>query len=401
MNITTKLQTLAEIGEGIHTIVIAGGPCGGKTTGIVKLQQMLSDRGYKVLVSPESATKLITAGFCPWEVSRATFQKQMIQDTLLQEQCFINAACAYRDLGHKVVILCDRGVMDGQAYTSGEAEFEGMVQELGLSVHDICNNRYHAIMHMRTAADGAEEYYTLENNGARIETPEEARMFDKKILEAWQRHHHPRVIDNSTDFEGKINRLFAEVCAVLGDPLPLEIERKFLIEALSLEEIPSHVTTSHIVQDYLVGSEIFMNSGSVDAAGLEVGEKCEEEERRVRARTDKWGTSYFYTVKRKIRPGVRVEIERNIDKNEYERLLELKDQNFQTIKKRRACFFFQGQFIEVDMFDEPQSHAGLWVMEIEQSSVQQETILPSYVRVISEVTNDERYSNRFIAGLKV
>ena len=380
MKITTKLQSIADIGEGIHIIAITGGPCGGKTTGLVRLQQMLSDRGYKVLVSPESATKLISGGFCPWEVSRTMFQKQMIQDTLLQEQCFINAACAYRDLGNKVVILCDRGVMDGQAYTSGEAEFEGMVEELGLSVHDICNNRYHAIMHLRTAADGAEEFYTLDNNSARKETPEEARMFDQKILEAWQRHHHPRVIDNSTSFAEKIDRLFAEVCAVLGDPLPVEMERKFLIESFDLQAIPAHVTESQIVQDYLISPE-------------------QKEERRVRARADKWGTSYYYTVKRKIRPGVRIEIERNIDNDEYQRLLTLKDQSFQTIKKRRSCFFFQGQFIEVDTFDSPEKHAGLWLMEIEQSSAQKELILPPYVNVVKEVTDDESYSNRLIASL--
>jgi len=131
-----------------------------------------------------------------------------------------------------------------------------------------------------------------------------------------------------------------------------------------------------------------------EVSGNETGE-----ERRVRARNDEWGTSYFYTIKRKIRPGVRVEIERNIDKYEYQRLLAIKDKNFQTIKKRRSCFFFQGQFIEVDVFDSPQSHKGMWLMEIEQTSVQKELILPPYVKVIKDVTDDEDYSNRFIASL--
>ncbi len=380
--ITTKLQSITDIGEEIHIIAVTGGPCGGKTTGLVKLQQMLADRGYKVIVSPESATKLIMGGFFPWEIERVLFQRQLILDTLMQEERFITAARAYRDLGHKVVILCDRGVMDGQAYTSGPEEFEGMIKDLSLSINSICNNRYHAIMHLRTAADGAEEFYTLENNNARKETPEEARSFDKKVLEAWQRHHHPRVIDNSTNFDEKINRLFAEVCAVLGDPEPIEIEQKFLIEAFNLESIPTHVTVSYIVQDYLNSSD-------------------EKEERRVRSRTDDGGTSYFYTVKRKIRPGVRSEIERAVDKEEYQRLLSLKDEKFQTIKKRRACFFFQGQFIEVDTFDLPEKHKGLWLMEIEQSSAQKDLVLPTFIKVIKEVTDDDQYSNRFIARLTV
>lgn len=383
--IITKLQSIVDLGEGIHIIAITGGPCGGKTTGLVKLEQMLKDRGYKVLVSPESATKLIVGGFCPWETGHEIFQRQLILDTLMQEERFMEAAKKYRDLGHKVVILCDRGVMDGQAYTSGAEEFEGMIADLGISINSICNNRYHAIIHLRTAADGAEEFYTLENNSARKETPEQARMFDKKILEAWQRHHHPRVIDNYTDFAGKIDRLFAEVCTVLGDPEPVEIEQKFLIEPFDFKSVPAHVSLSNIVQDYLVSPE------------FKDGEP--EEERRVRARSDDGGTSYFYTIKRKIRPGVRTEIERIIDREEYGRLLSLKDQKYQTIKKQRACFFYQGQFIEVDIFASPKERAGLWLMEIEQSSMQRELVLPPFVKVVKEVTDDENYSNRFIAKM--
>jgi len=377
--LTITLQSITDLDEGIHIIAITGGPCGGKTTGLVRLEQMLKDRGYKVLVSPESATKLIMGGFHPWEIERAIFQRQLILDTLMQEERFITAAREYRKLGHKVVILCDRGVIDGQAYTSGAEEFEGMITDLGLSINSVCNNRYHAIIHLRTAALGAEEFYTLENNGARKETPEEARMFDQKILEAWQRHHHPRVIDNSTDFNGKIDRLFAEVCAVLGDPEPLEIEQKFLIELFDLAVIPSHMTMSQIVQDYLISPN-------------------EGEERRVRARTDDAGTSYFYTIKRKVRAGVRVEIERVIDAEEYERLLSLKDKNLETIRKQRACFFFQGQFLEVDIFESPARHFGLWLMEIEQSSIQRDLVIPSFIKILKEVTDDENYSNRSIAG---
>ena len=217
MIITTKLQSISDIGENIHIIAITGGSCGGKTTGLIKLQQMLTDRGYKVLVSPESATKLICGGFCPWDIGKMTFQKQILQDVILQEQCFISAAQSYRDMGHKVVILCDRGIMDGQAYVDSNEDFEKLVAELGLSIDSICNDRYHAVIHLRTAALGAEEFYTLENNLARIETPEQARELDQKVLEAWQLHHNPLVIDNSGGFDKKIDRLLAEVCFVLGE----------------------------------------------------------------------------------------------------------------------------------------------------------------------------------------
>jgi CYTH domain-containing protein/thymidylate kinase len=397
------LQSTITLGRNIHVIAITGGPCSGKTTGLAKLVQMLKDKGYKVLVSPESATKLIEGGVYPWDLKSAIFQKQILLDTLMQEERFMEAAVAYRNLGHKVVLLCDRGAMDGLAYI-GESEFKQLCAELNLSLHDICNRRYHAVMHLRTAALGAESFYTLENNTARKETPEEARELDQKTLEAWQGHHHPRVIDNSTSFNEKIERLLAEVSAVLGDPTPVEREDKFLIEHIALEAIPTHVTVSEIVQDYLLpANEDCRRSGCRSCTTPCFKPRtepytgfCEAQgERRVRSRSDSSGTSYFYTVKQHIRPGERFEVERMISQKEYEEFLTLKDPTLHTIKKKRLCFFWQNQFIEVDVFEHPK---GLTLMEIEQTELQQQLVLPPFIQVKEKVTHDKRYSNRALAG---
>ena len=56
---------------------------------------------------------------------------------------------------------------------------------------------------MVSAADGAEEHYTLENNQARTEDANTARMMDRKTQKAWVGHSHLFVFDNSTDFEVK------------------------------------------------------------------------------------------------------------------------------------------------------------------------------------------------------
>ncbi len=399
-----KLQSTITLGKNIHMIAITGGPCSGKTTGLAKLVQMLKDKGYKVLLSPESATKLIQGGVYPWEIKPAVFQKQILLDTLMQEERFMEAAVAYRNLGHKVVILCDRGAMDGEAYVE-KGEFESLCAELGFSLHDICNQRYHAVMHMRTAALGAEEFYTLENNASRTETPELARALDQKTLEAWQRHHHPRVIDNSTGFDLKIARLLAEVSAVLGDPTPIEKEEKFLIEPIEATSIPAFVTESKIVQDYLLpANDACRRSGCRSCkkpcfkpshAKKGTGFREAEGMRRVRARSDAAGTSYFYTVKQDIRPGERYEVERMITRAEYEEFLEIRDPKLRTIQKRRLTFFHLNQFIEIDLFDDPEGFA---LMEIEQSSIQPELVLPPFVKVLRNVTSDNRYSNRGIAS---
>jgi CYTH domain-containing protein len=268
--------------------------------------------------------------------------------------------------------------MDGEAYVGPDA-YSGLLHTLGYSRRKVCDERYHAVIHLRTAAMGAEQFYTLANNEARTETPEQARVLDERTLEAWTRHPHPRVVDNSTDFEGKLHRLFAEVCGVLGDPVPLEKEDKFLIESLDPADIPVKWNESQIIQDYLVSP-------------------VANEERRVRARSDGDSTSYYYTVKRAVSPGVRVEEEKMISRREYETLRTLRNPEKCNIKKRRICFFWKEQFFEVDLFAEPQP--GLALMEAERTDRTPELELPPFVKVIRNVTDEKQYSNSEIARYK-
>ena len=74
------------------------------------------------------------------------------------------------------------------------------------------------------------EIITNENNKARFENLEQARIADKRTRDAWIGPPHMRIVDNSTNFKGKIDRLIQEVFATMGVPVPVEIERKFLIK---------------------------------------------------------------------------------------------------------------------------------------------------------------------------
>lgn len=374
-----RFETLAHLGKDITRIVITGGPCSGKTTGLATLKSKLTDRGYKVLVSPESATKLILAGVLPGqgELEGREFQEEILHDTLEQENRILSVAKRYRDKGKKVVILCDRGAMDGQAYVPPN-EFREMLEQFGYTPRYLCDERYHAVIHLRTAALGAERFYTLANNSARTETPEVARALDERTFEAWQRHPHPRVIDNSTDFEGKIKRLLAEVCSILGDPVPLEREEKYLIDSSAPITIPVKYTESYITQDYLVSPD-------------------PREEHRVRARRDGDGTTYYATHKRYIAPGNRVEFERMITANEYDSLWRGKCPQSSTIEKRRVCFFWKERHFEVDFFEKPEKMNGLVLMEVEHSGDGSSIELPPFIKVIRNVTDEKGYSNRKIA----
>ena len=375
-----KELPIIELGEGVTVIVITGGPCAGKTTGLARLNELLTNRGYKTLISPESATKLIGAGMTPGELPWSVFQKEILLDTLLQETVIFAIAKKYRDMGRKVVVLCDRGAMDGEAY-AGVEKFSKIIADLGITRQELCEGRYHAVIHMRTAAIGAEKFYTLENNAARRESLSEARDLDENTLKAWMSHPHPRVVDNSTGFDTKINRLLGEVCELLGDPVPLEKEDKFLLESFNTADIPDGIewTQSTIIQNYLISP-------------------YSSEERRLRERLSIDGNSatYYYTIKRDKGPGVREEVERIITRREYDSLMTMSDRMKYTIQKRRVCFFWNEQFFEIDTFVAPCDD--LVVMEAERTDRTPKLQLPPFIKVVRNVTGEKMYSNATIAS---
>jgi predicted ATPase len=240
-------------------IVLTGGPCSGKTVLLNRLTQILEERGYKVYTVFEAATALIVNGIYPTEnMSPEDFQSFVLDMQLNNENLFEKVA-KFHD-PNKIIIFYDRGIMDGCAYVDKETVFKNMLAKKGLTFSDIYS-RYDAVLHLLTTADGAEEYYQwndptkedVGNNVARSESPEEARDKDRKTLNAWIGHPRLRVFDNSTDFDGKINRVIKEVFALVGEPVPSEIERKFLIKMPTKEQIESLgcVSKTNIIQTYL------------------------------------------------------------------------------------------------------------------------------------------------------
>jgi hypothetical protein len=84
---------------------------------------------------------------------------------------------------------------------------------------------------METAANGAEKFYTGENNVARYESVEEARVLDKKLIDAWTGHPHFFVVDNahSKNFDDKVSRVVDCVLNMIGLPSAQTYYKKFLL----------------------------------------------------------------------------------------------------------------------------------------------------------------------------
>ncbi len=357
----------------ITKVVITGGPCGGKTTAMGKVQKEFSRIGYKVLFVPETATELITGGVAPWTlVTNEEYQKCQVSLQKRKEEIF---ECAARKMGaEKVLIVCDRGVMDNRAYMN-DTEFKNVMEALGLNEIEE-RDQYDAVFHLTTAAKGALEAYTLANNGARTETPEQAAAVDDKLIAAWTGHPHFRVIDNSTTFEEKLNRLVGEIAAFLGELVPMEIERKYLIrypDVKKLEEMPN-CEKVEIVQTYLHSTE--------------------DAEMRVRQRGRDGKFMYYWTEKRRLSDMSRAEIERRIHQEEYIAFLMQADPSRRPIRKTRYCLTENSRYYEIDIYPEWERQA---IMEVDLRSEDEEILFPKDIQVIREVTNDKSYKNHSLA----
>lgn len=349
-------------------IVITGGPCAGKTSIQAVLAERCLDIGYQTFFVPEAATLLISGGIQP-SFRGKNFQKDVLELSLINEEFWKNRVT--NSPAKKKVIFCDRGLMDGQAYTKPSL-FREFLADFELDEVQARDARYEGVIHLRTAALGAEEFYTLDNNPARSEGIKEARDLDERTLQAWVGHPHLAVVPNEPgkDFEHKKSRAFQEVCRILGEPVPLEIERKFLIEEPDFSKFPIPVVAIDILQYYL-------KDGS-----------------RVRVRSQAGSSVYFLTKKQEIRPGVRNEIERKISAQEFANFLLDLDPNSVPIKKKRFCFVWKEQYFELDLISEPRI---LSLLEIELTEEQQEIQLPDFIKPIRDVTDERSFSNREIA----
>lgn len=361
----------------IPSLVITGGDCAGKSTGLSRLRNHLSNLGYTVFICPEAATNLIDSGITPGgTVSHEFFQELVFKRVLTNEALSMKAAKSLR--AAKPIVICDRGLMDGLAYTNPH-HFDALTKKFHGDITKFRDKRYRAVMHLRTAALGAEEFYTYENNPARIKrTLEEARALDERTLHAWVGHPHLRVIPNKPDgtFDAKIDHLIEEICHVLGEPVPLEIERKFLVKIPDWSTLP-HFERITIVQHYLAPNK----------TGIK---------RRIRARGQHGSWFYTETTKQKVGGITRIETERIISLREYRYLCATAlDETRKVIRKYRHCFVWNHQYFELDVFEKPSLRQAL--LEIELTREAQEVCLPPFLKVIKEVSDDPRWTNSALA----
>lgn len=196
-------------------IVLTGGPCAGKTT---VLEVLRRDFAGQALVVPEVATILLSGGFpIPGkDVKWSPEWQAAFQTAVLPVQIQLEAAYELRAVEQGAsLLICDRGVLDGAAYTPGG--LEEFCRRYGVDAQEALAS-YHAVLHLESTAVGDPEFYGQANNSARFEDLEEAARLEHATRAAWQAHPQWTLMSCVGGLEGKIQAVCNTLRALIGEP---------------------------------------------------------------------------------------------------------------------------------------------------------------------------------------
>lgn len=351
----------------IKKIVLTGGPCAGKSTSISKIERKFSEEGFIVLVVPETATELINMGIKPFgenKIDMYEFQKYIFSYQLAKEKLIDDYIKSNKD--KDIIVLYDRSILDNKSYVS-DAEFNRLLSEFNMTESDIIN-RYDMAIHLLTAAKGT-DVYTLENNKARSETKEEAIVQDDKTLKCYLGFPHHIIVDNSTSFDEKIDRVIFQIDKAVKGKVSRVKQRKFLVDKIDNEYLENYARRLLVTQTYLNNDKKDVMVRKVDYEN---------------------SSSYYLSIKSKTNnPSEKIVTERIISEREYNDLVSERND---ILTKDRYCFEKDNVLYRVDVFND-----GLVLLEVE--GYIEVDKLPEEIEIIKEVTNDENYTNKNIARM--
>lgn len=381
---TNDLEAMMEAEQAkrkVWKLVLTGGPCGGKTTGQARLSTFFENLGWKVYRVPETATVLLGGGVnfadLP-QYAAIEFQENLLRTMIQIENSFFALAEASE---RNCLVICDRGTMDASAFVSKE-QWEDILSKNLCDEVDIRDNRYHQVVHMVTSAKGAEQFYSIEDHATRKEGLEEARDRDTRAAEAWIGHPYVDIIDNSSDFETKINSLISCVAVKMG----IDVGDRLKVNARKVK---------FVVNTPLPKDSIFPSFRDFEVVHhyLQTASRTMQSRLRKRGRMGKW--SYIHTIRKQV-SGQVIEVKTPLTHRDYTHLLDQEDPLHLTVNKIRRCFLYNNQYFQLDIYKEP-CHPrcrGLMLLETYSTLSPQELMdrLPKSLHLDEEVTGDPAFS---------
>lgn len=185
----------------IKVVALTGGPCSGKTTLLEKLKGKDELCGRRLLFIPEVATLLSEHGLS-FSDGEVMFQRAILSMQMSLEETYRRYAT---ELPEDILIICDRGALDGAAYC-GKESFDRLVSEMNTSKEELSNG-YDAVIYLVSAAVGAESSYGKTSNEHRRESLDEAIDLENRTRACWDFHPNIFIVDNENkSFDDKINQ---------------------------------------------------------------------------------------------------------------------------------------------------------------------------------------------------
>lgn len=195
--------------ENIIKIVITGGPCAGKTKSIELLKQYYESNGKNVFIIPETSTEIIRMGFKWWNKSVPVnvYQKLIFKYQLEKENIVLDTIINSNI--DNVVVLFDRGLLDGKAYMKSE-DYDRMIMDYNLSYNDLYN-RYDIVLYLQSVAIKYPELFSDENNELRKSNLLQAINFDKQVKHIWAPHKKFIEIESYISYENKKHAILQKI----------------------------------------------------------------------------------------------------------------------------------------------------------------------------------------------
>ncbi|RKP20776.1 hypothetical protein ROZALSC1DRAFT_27769 [Rozella allomycis CSF55] len=345
---------------------------------------MLENMGWKVYKISETSTILLSSGV---EFSTLTkdqqinFQMSLLKVMITIEDSIMELASSQASRGQNVVVICDRGTMDPSAYVE-RMDWIHILQQMNMAEAKLRDERYDFVIHMVSAANGAEKFYGNETNSVRSENMESAKILDQRILEAWNGHPSLHVIDNSTPFDQKLKKVVETVLLRLG----LEDRRggKFLRKRkFLLKGFPTSWNSEIGFRDFHVEHNYLISTDGSQA--------------RIRKRGIGDYYTYTLTIRKNQKDGQTIEVRRTLTPREYEALYSQRDPSRSSIIKTRRVFIWENHYFHIDKFHSPAP--GLVLMEgfVDKRKTDDDTWLPSFVKISADVTGMDKYSMYYLS----
>ena len=101
------------------------------------------------------------------------------------------------------------------------------------------DRRYDAVIHMVTAADGAVEFYNLDNPSRYEKDLAVALQVDQKLRTAWHGHPYWFLIENklNNSFNDKLRKTGEAILHLVGLPTSLVFYKKYLLKNILNDSI--------------------------------------------------------------------------------------------------------------------------------------------------------------------